>query len=305
MCSKENELSKAEIIKGFGDAGIKKGGVVFVHAAMRTFGRIQGGAGTVVNALLEMLGPKGTLVVPTFTFKHEAEESPVIDPRNDKSEMGAISEAVRLYPEAFRSIAFRHSVAAIGRRARVITEVDPKLSPFDLRSSFGVMLALNTQVLLLGVTYSSSTSHHFAEWVCDVSYRHTIPLVVKVRNSDGSVVRQEMVDYQPKPSGTGTYYGSRHTDFNRLGRMLEERGLVSFAAIGNAAVRLFALRDLIDLAQIEAEKDCNIFRTDEGRADYFTPLDFGEIVLSNEMRDGAGRANCYQWCVVSKKKLKA
>ncbi len=291
-------LSRDEIVRGLRETGLKSGDVVLVHSAMRTFGYIDGGAETVVGALLEVLGERGTLVVPTFTFVHEAEEDPIIDPANDPSEMGVITETVRLRPEALRSTAFRHSFAAVGRRARVITQVDTALSVFDLRSSFGVMLALNTQLLLVGVTYAQSTSHHFAEWVCDVPYRHTIDLQVKVRCEDGTVVQQPMTDYQPY-----TCSGPRHPDFNRLGRMLEERHLVGMAAIGNCAVRRFAMRDLVDLAQTKMEKDIYIFRTPEGKPDYFTPLDFGEAVFSPEMPDGAGRPDRYQWCVMDESKL--
>jgi len=299
----ESGLSREEITRGLRKMGLKTDDVVLVHSAMRTFGYIDGGAETVVAALLEVLGEGGTLVVPTFTFVREAEEDPIIAPANDPSEMGIITEVVRLRGDALRSTAFRHSFAAVGRRARVITEVDPALSPFDLRSSFGVMLALNTQVLMLGVTYANSTSHHFAEWVCDVPYRHTIDLQVKVRGKDGSVVPQSMIDYQPRPGGTGRYYGSRHPDFNRLGKMLEQRGLVGLAAIGNCAARRFAMRDLVDLAQAEVEKNPDIFRAPEGRGDYFTPLEFGKIVFSPEMPNGAGRPNRYQWCVMDESRL--
>ena len=295
----QQELSQKEIVNGFRESGLKPGDVVLVHSAMRTFGRIAGGAGTVIDAFLEVIGERGTLVAPTFTFAHEAEEDPVIDPANDPSEMGVITETLRRRAGAFRNTAYRHSFAALGRRARVITEVDPDLPSFDLRSSFGVMLALDTQVVMLGMTYASSTSHHVAEFVCDVPYRHTIELQVKVRRPDGTIVDQPMVDFQPKPSDTGSYYGSRHPDFDRLGRMLEEQGKVG---IGNCAVRCFAMRDLVDLAQVEAEKDHNIFRTDEGVEEY-TDLDFGTPVFSPEMIDGAGRPCRYQWCVMDETQL--
>ena len=294
--SEKSGLSQSDIAEGLRRVGLKAGDIALVHSAMRTFGYIEGGAPTAVEALLEVLGPRGTLVVPTFTFAHEAEDDPIIDPRKDPSEMGIISETARLRPDALRSTAFRHSFAAIGPRARVITEVDPSLSSFDLRSSFGVMLALNTQVLLFGMTYTSSTSHHFAEWVCEVPYRRTIPMTVKVRRADGSLVSQPMIDYQPKSEG-GSYYGSRGPDFNRLGKMLEDRGLVGRTFIGNAAVRRFAMRDLLDLAQVEAAQDYNTFRTPEGQSHSFTQLDFGKIILSPERLDGAGRPDRYQWCV--------
>ena len=299
----DNGLIREEIVRGFHQSGLKSGDVVLVHSAMRTFGYIDGGAETAVSALLEVIGERGTLVVPTFTFAHENEKDPIIDPVNDRSEMGIITETVRLRPEALRSMAFRHSVAAIGRRAGVITEVDAELSPFDLRSSFGVMLALNTQVLLLGVTFTSSTSFHVAELLCEVPYRRTIRMKVKVRGRGGSIREQVMTDYQPKPAEDGSYYGSRHPDFNRLGRMLEDRNLVGTASIGNCVVRRFALRDLIDLALIEVENDYNIFRTPEGRSDYLSRLKYGKCVFSPELIDGAGRAGKVQWCVADESRL--
>lgn len=289
-------IKRVEIVEGLHRVGLQRGDMVLVHSAMRTCGFIDGGAPTVVDSLLDVLGPTGTLVAPTFTFAHEAGADPIIDPQRDPSEMGIISETVRVHPEASRSIAFRHSLAAIGPRATVVTEVDPSLSPFDLRSSFGVMLGLNCQVLLLGVSYTNSTSHHFAEWVCDVPYRQAIDLTVKLKYQDGSVVTQPMTDYQPKSEG-GSYYGSRNPDFNRLGSMLEDRGQVGTAFIGNSAARRFAMRQLVDLARVEAAKDFNIFRTPEGQTDYVTPLAFGQRVLSPQLMDGAGRPHRVEWCV--------
>ena len=301
--NRETALFQEEIARGLRETGLKSGDVVLVHSAMRTFGPIDHGAETVIAAFLEVIGERGTLVVPTFTFAHEGEEDPIIDPASDPSEMGIITETLRQRPDALRSTAYRHSFAAVGRRAGVITEVDPALSSFDLRSAFGVMLALGAQIVLLGVTYASSTSHHFAEFVCEVPYRHTLDMVVRVRRLDGTIVQQPMIDYQPKPSGTGDYYGSRRPDFNRLGLMLEEQNRVGVAPIGNCAVRRFSMRDLVDLAQVESEKDYNIFRTPEGQPGYSTPSDFGTKVTSPEMLDGAGRPGRHKWCVMDESKL--
>ena len=302
--SSKQGLAQAEIEQGFRRIGLEPGQVVLVHSAMRTFGYIAGGADSVVGAFLEVLGLRGTLVTPTFTFCHEAEADPIIDPLQDPSEMGIITETVRLHPEALRSTAYRHSFAAVGRYRETITQVDPSLSPFDLRSAFGVMLALDTQVVLLGMPYSTSTSHHFAEWICEVPYRHVLPLELRVRLPDGSLKRQRMTDYQPKPGEGGAYY-QKHMDFNRLGKMMEYRGLVGITAIGNAVVRCFGIRDLVALAEVEAAKDYNIFRVADGKPDdYFTRLDFGQIVHSPEMCDGAGRTSHYLWSVVDEEILR-
>jgi aminoglycoside 3-N-acetyltransferase len=297
-------VSRADVADGLRGVGLRPGQVVLVHSAMRTVGQVDGGAATVVAALLDVIGPRGTLVAPTFTFIHEVEAQPTIDPATDPSEMGAITEAVRRHPLARRSTAFRHSFAAIGHRAEVIASVDPALAPFDLRSAFGVMLALDTQVLLLGVTYANSTSHHFGEWMSDVSYRHQVQRLVRVRRPDGAVVDQPMADYQPRPSGDGTYYGPRGTDFNKLGRLLEARGSVAIGPVGNAMTRRFAMRDLIALATAEAEVDENIFRTPEGQRDHITFLPDGVFVTGDEALDGAGRPERHLWSVVDPERIR-
>ena len=85
-------VSLDDLIRGFCEVGLKSGDIVLAHSAMRTFGPIDGGADAVVDALLDVVGPWGTLVVPTFTFAHEAGDNPIIDPVSDPSEMGIITE---------------------------------------------------------------------------------------------------------------------------------------------------------------------------------------------------------------------
>ena len=46
---------------------------------MRAFGYIEGSLDAVVYALLEVLGPIGTVVVPALVFVREIAEDPVID----------------------------------------------------------------------------------------------------------------------------------------------------------------------------------------------------------------------------------
>ena len=303
MTSPASALSKADLARGFRAVGLGPADVILVHSALRTLGRVEGGAAAVRDALLEAVGPTGTLVAPTFTFVHEIEADPIIDPLADPSEMGAISEAIRVHPAARRSIAYRHSFAAIGPAAETITGVDPRLAPFDLASAFGALLRLDARVLLLGVQYSRSTSHHFAEWVAEVPYRHAVDRSVRVRRPDGTLAAMTVGDYQPKPSGDGTYYGSRATDFNRLGRTLEAGGRSHVGVVGNALVRLFRIRDLIDLATREAKRDYNIFRTAEGRQAEFTPLPDGETVVSDVVLDAAGRPGVNVWSVVSAQRM--
>ncbi len=123
-------LQFSEIIEGFRKAGVQAGDTVLIHSALRPFGCVEGGAATVARALYSALGETdGTLVAPAFCFAHEIQDNPIIDPENDASEMGAISEAVRRMDGALRSLAYRHSFSALGRHAQTITNVDPFMLP--------------------------------------------------------------------------------------------------------------------------------------------------------------------------------
>lgn len=282
-----------DALDGFRNVGIEEGDTVLIHSALRPFGFVEGGGMTIAKALYAALGEeKGTLVAPAFCFAHEIEEDPIIDPTADISEMGAISEAVRHMPGAVRSLAYRHSFSAIGTHAETITNVDPLLPVFDMRSSFGKMLALDTKVVLAGVTYINSTSHHFGEYLLQVPDRHTIEHRVRVRKPDGSLEDRVMTDYQPKPTESGSYYEHEH-DFNRLGLRLEEAGKVKISTIGNAVIRMYRMRDLIDLILWSYPLDQTIF----WQVGEMAQLPFGKIATRAYI-DGAGRDDEAIWSCI-------
>lgn len=286
-----------EAVEGFRKTGIGTGDTVLLHSAMRPFGFVEGGGETIARALLEAVGPEGTLVTPAFCFIHEIQEDPVIDPENDVSEMGAISEAARRLPGAKRSIAYRHSFSAVGKNAAVVTDVDPSLPVFDMRSCFGKMLALDTKVVLAGVTYINSTTHHFGEYLLKVPDRHTVEHSVRVKKPDGTLERMTMTDYQPKPTETGDYYSYPH-DFNKLGLRLEKAGKVNISTIGNAYVRAFRMRDLINLILWSYPLDQNIYCQE----DEMTELPDGKIATRDYV-DGAGRDDTAIWSCIDPEKI--
>ena len=61
-------VSYDEILAGLKGAGVAPGDVLLVHSALTPIGYVEGGAATVARALLEAVGPDGTLVAPAFCF---------------------------------------------------------------------------------------------------------------------------------------------------------------------------------------------------------------------------------------------
>ena len=290
-------VEKNDVLNALRGAGVSEGDVLFVHSALRPFGLVDGGAETVAEALVEAVGESGTVAAPAFCFVHEIQDDPVIDPENDPSEMGAISEAIRRLPGAKRSAAYRHSVSAVGKAAEILTNVDHKLSPFHMESSFGRLYALDAKIVLMGVEYVNSTSHHFAEFLLQVQDRHTIDHKVRLRHPDGSLEDTVMTDYQPKPSPTGAYYSHPH-DFNKSGLMLEKAGKVGIASAGNAMIRAFRLRDLIELLLSTYPLDDMIMNVCPGERE--TVLPDGVRVVGATLRDGADRPFSPIWACVDR-----
>ncbi len=288
-------LTKSLAVESLRNAGIRKGDTILVHSALRPFGMIEGGKDTIVQALADAVGPEGTLIAPAFTFSHEKVDVATIDPLLDKSEMGAISESIRKLEGSVRTIAYRHSFSINGPLSEAFSTVDPSLPVFDLRSVFGKMLAYDTKVILLGLTYDSCTSFHFAEYLVKVPYRMLIEHRVLLRKPEGTLQSCTMMDYQPMDED--------HTyDFNRAGRLLEEQGKVGISFAGNAVIRTFKLRDLIDLILVTYPLQNDIFFAD-ATGHSAMALRHGVSVSTGNLLDGAGRLVETYWSCLNEAEM--
>ena len=57
-----------ELVTGFEQLGLGNDDVLMVHSSYKSLGGVEGGAETVVDALREVVGEKGTVLFPTFNF---------------------------------------------------------------------------------------------------------------------------------------------------------------------------------------------------------------------------------------------
>jgi len=128
-------LSAAQIARDLRALGVAPGGTLMVHSSLSALGWVDGGAPTVIRALLAALGPEGTLVMPAFrdgVFLEglrdaapeealaRAQAEPVVDPASAPTNLGAIPEAFRRWPGVLRSAHPYMSVCALGPRAQWI-----------------------------------------------------------------------------------------------------------------------------------------------------------------------------------------
>ena len=266
----KNILTRDQTVVALRALGLPAGAIVFVHSSMSSMGKVEGGADTIVDAILSVLGPAGTLVVPTFTFARGSDNNPVFDPARDTSEMGRITEVTRTRPGARRSCHLLHSIAALGGHADEIT-VSHGPSAWAADGPFWKLIELDAHILLLGVPYLRCTFFHVLEQLVQVPYRRWSEVEARVQDRDGSLRPLLTLIYSPKPDFAGN-------DFNKLGALLELRGLVQVGNLGNAVARLFHARDAYEVGLAQYRVDPLLFVKTGERC---TPLQKG--VLTSEL----------------------
>lgn len=229
-------LRLPDLVRDLIALGVRPGDLLMVHSSLRSIGLVDGGPETVVDALLQALGPQGTLVVPTFTYPTAGEPDFVFDPTHTPSQMGAVSEAARRRPEAHRSIHLAHSIAAIGPLARTIT-TSGGASGWDVQSPMRQVFNRSGRYLLLGVPYQNLTAMHLCEVWLELPYRKPRVSEGRMRRPDGSTTPLVSIGTPPLPGHPGS-------DYNRLGQRMEDAGLVNLGPVGNALARLLNAHDL-------------------------------------------------------------
>lgn len=159
-------VTKEDIKKGLRELGLKQGDVVGVHNSLSKLGYAENGADTMIDALLEVVGEEGAVVMPTYSPNRiELERTPEeiemglswkfkilpYDPRETPCWTGKIPDTFWRRKEAVRSSHPVFSLAAIGKKAE------------ELCKGWDKLLEANGYILLIGVGLDRCTAMHLAE----------------------------------------------------------------------------------------------------------------------------------------------
>ncbi|MDD4890775.1 MAG: AAC(3) family N-acetyltransferase [Phycisphaerae bacterium] len=224
----ESIVTRADIAAGLARLGLSRGDLLFYHSSLSRFGVVDGGPDAVIDAMLDVIGPEGTLAAPGFTFSLKEDIAPVVDMRHSPSEVGVISDALRRRPGVRRSRHLTHSVCAIGPRAAELT-AEHSVTPCGLRSPFAKLLAWDAKIAFLGVDQNSNTCLHAVEEeiaLPRVGYRE-IP-GARLRDETGCESDLSAIVHNSNPL----------YDFNPADRPLFDCGAMTVTTIGGAAARL-------------------------------------------------------------------
>jgi aminoglycoside 3-N-acetyltransferase len=240
--------------------GVPQARPLLVHASLSRIGHVKGGAETVIDALLKVLGPDGTLVTGAGTpensttsraflartadlspdeLKRFRDEMPAFDRVSTPTTIGAIAEAVRKRDGAHRSAHPQSSFAAVGCEAKALMADHRVRCHLGEASPLAKLYARDALILMLGVDYRSCSAFHLAEY----RYRKRPPMRVY-----SCVVKQW-------GRARWLYYRDvalDDDDFEKIGhyveRVLTEQGMIRRGRVGCAESCLIPMRSVVDLA---------------------------------------------------------
>jgi aminoglycoside 3-N-acetyltransferase len=183
-------ITKSRLVKDLRKLGVAAGQTVMLHASVRSVGWIVGGPDIIIQALLDVLETKGTLMMlvswedspynlvkwPKDWQQAFLEECPPFDPATSRAyrKWSILTEYLRTWPGAFRSNNPDASFAAAGALARWITENHPLQYGFGLGSPLAKLCEAKGKVLLLGAPLNTITILHYAENLAKVPNKKTV-----------------------------------------------------------------------------------------------------------------------------------
>lgn len=239
-------IIQEQLVLALTKMGIMAGDHLMVHAAMGKMGLLADGPKTVVDALLEVLGPSGTLCMPSspvnkLQFDYLM-ENPVFDVRNTPSAMGAISEYFRNLPETKRSLHPTESVCAIGKLADdLVKDHFGEITPYTQRSPWKKLMEANGKVLYIGVTLDNAGTHlHTLEDAVDFKYPVYADTIFEAQliDADGNARTMKTKVHNPE--------FSKRRKCDGLIPMFEAAGALQHVQLGNAKCLLLDAKLMFD-----------------------------------------------------------
>lgn len=239
MSSASDERSghDVDVCRALERLGIPREGVLIVHSAFKTMAQEGHRLEAVLAALVDYMS-RGTLLVPTMSWRFVKPTAPVFDELTTPSNTGALTEAFRTTYATARSLHPTHSVAGRGVLAEdILSSHHLDETPCSLRSPFGLLAKHDAWILMLGITMDCCTLiHHVEEVVAPDLYLRP-------------PAQREAYTCRDRHGREVTVYLRRHLflprDYWQFQDILAVQGALRITRIDNTVCRAFRAADMV------------------------------------------------------------
>ncbi|MCK4625585.1 MAG: AAC(3) family N-acetyltransferase [Phycisphaerae bacterium] len=233
--SDKTPLTGSDIAAAFRQVGLETGDSLVVHSSFRSIGPVDGGPRTLIQALLDVIGPEGNLMFPTFNGPLAGEL--YFDPDKTPSSTGIIPEMGMKWPGAVRSLHPTHSVAVIGPDADALTRCHLDCRTVGADSPLDRLAKMGGKILMIGVANNTNTTVHVGE-----EHAGAVKVLsffkissIKVRLPDGSIISHQL-DTSPSCS----------VAFGAIDYPLRRKDQLADGRLGGAKLLLMRGSDVIE-----------------------------------------------------------
>ena len=259
-------ITRSIIANQLGSLGVERGDILEVHAGLRSVGPVVGGADALMLALLDAVGPEGTIVAVVAIDDHPyylhdwpadkkqayRDEWPPFDPARSSArrDHGILAERIRTWPGAIRSNHPEMGVAAVGDKASWITEPHPPDFANGVGTPYDRIKLAGGKVLMLGAPLGTITMLHHAETIADIPNKRLVTYEIAVL-VDGQRTWQSFHDIETGSRGAFPYEDvvPHGVDaFEVIARDALAAGVGRHGRAGLADAYLFPAQELVDFA---------------------------------------------------------
>ncbi|ASU40586.1 hypothetical protein hmeg3_21325 [Herbaspirillum sp. meg3] len=188
-------LSATDITRAFHEAGVQRGDLLMLHSDSMVLAQLppmstDERCNLFFDALDEVLGPDGTLILPTFSYSFTKNEN--FNVQTTPSTVGMLTNHFRLMPGVLRSEDPNFSVAARGPLAPELTAIKSD-DCFGSASFFAWLERQDALLAGMGCAIDRFTFVHYLEQKANVNYRYFKNFSGMVQN--GEDMRAQQVSY--------------------------------------------------------------------------------------------------------------
>jgi aminoglycoside 3-N-acetyltransferase len=240
----------AELVRALRALGIRNGDSVMFHSAFEEHHGFRGSIETLIDTVLEAVGPAGNLLMVSLPYRSSALDYLTnlkqFDVRKTPSAMGLVSEFFRRRRGVLRSVHPSHPVLACGPRAAWFVEGhETCASPCGPGTPFAKLREVGGKVAFFNVSFAYFTFFHHLEHVVQphlpFQLYHDPPFEVQVIDRDGKRISVRTLAFSRETL--------RRRRFQVLETWLWKHGVIRKGRVGASSLLLVELDHVINAVE--------------------------------------------------------